>query len=120
MQKSNFNEDNTATSLYRIPDEVKYEILQALNMWNLSLNRDRLLCEKALLCLKNPYSTTANKTSDTKEMSSQRQDQLDKITNGINDFKSFLIEQIHRAPEHSQESLNKTLESFTASINNKL
>jgi len=58
-ESENFNEKMPNISLYRISDEVKNELVRALNFWNVaSGSKNPLLTELIIRELKVPYTTT--------------------------------------------------------------
>jgi|GEM_PF-4990234 len=111
--------DETApisTGLYRIPDDIKGEILKALNLWQKSaITQNPILVERSLSVLKRPYSTTTSpQTIVNNGLSAPVAGSPDKLRNGINDFKAFLQAQIDQAKGEYKTSLEKIQSAFNS------
>jgi hypothetical protein len=105
-ESDNFNEKMPSISLYRISDEVKNELVRALNFWNVaSGSKNPLLTELIIRELKVPYTTTDMINASTSDNTTpnirlhngvvafkqQLQKYLDTDNKEINDVASNLI-----------------------------
>ena len=113
------------TGLYRIPNEVLNEIINALRMWqNFSSTQDQILVEMAWNCIKKPYSTTnePNPINKINQINNKplTLGQNNQLKNSIQDFKSFLDAMADQAQGDYKESLKRIQLAFQSSIETNL
>jgi Cu2+-containing amine oxidase len=74
--------------LYRLANEVKNEILKAMNFWQYSPIKNEILTSRAIIDLTNQYSTTKDSITDV--TNNINDSDFFRVKNGIDSFKSFM------------------------------
>lgn len=100
-------------SLYRISDEVKNELVRALNFWNVSSgSKDPMLTALIIKELKAPYATT--NMIDKSAIGGNGEEQAPfienpRLRNGVVAFKQQMLQYLDKANSQEAKDLIKNL-----------